>query len=123
MNAYCLNDYNEGVALCESLIEFGGLGHSAVIHAEDQEIIKHIILINGILKNTSVELINKNINSVAHMKVENFTLKASDLEANGFLDKTQYNKLLAQAKEIYINKDGYVSNEYIIEELKKMNSK
>ncbi len=38
---YKVNDYNEGVHLCEDLIEFGGLGHSAVIHAEDQDIINY----------------------------------------------------------------------------------
>ena len=38
---YTVNDFNEGVQLCESLIEFGGLGHSAVIHAEDQDVINY----------------------------------------------------------------------------------
>ena len=57
------------------------------------------------------------------MKIENFNLKASDLEANGFLDKTQYSKLIEQGKQIYINADCYAPTEYIIEELKKMNSK
>ena len=38
---YKVNDYEEGVKLCEQLIEFGGLGHSAVIHSEDQDIINY----------------------------------------------------------------------------------
>ena len=38
---YTVNNYNEGVSLCELLIEFGGLGHSAVIHAEDQDVINY----------------------------------------------------------------------------------
>ena len=36
---YVVNDYNTGINVSEKLIEYGGLGHSAVIHAEDREII------------------------------------------------------------------------------------
>jgi len=32
---YVVADYNEGIRRCEDLTEFGGLGHSAVIHSED----------------------------------------------------------------------------------------
>lgn len=38
---YNVKNYEDGVALCEKLIEFGGLGHSAVIHAEDQDVINY----------------------------------------------------------------------------------
>ena len=38
---YKVNGYEEGVKLCEELIEFGGLGHSAVVHAEDQDVINY----------------------------------------------------------------------------------
>lgn len=94
-----------------------------LFEVEDQELIKHIVLLNGILNESNAEAINRNVNSVLHMKIENFNLKASDLEANGFLDKTQYSKLIEQGKQIYINADCYAPTEYIIEELKKMNSK
>jgi acetaldehyde dehydrogenase/alcohol dehydrogenase len=36
---YSVKDKEEGISLAESLIEYGGLGHSAVIHSEDQETI------------------------------------------------------------------------------------
>lgn len=36
---YVVNNYNTAINVCEKLIEFGGLGHSAVIHSEDREII------------------------------------------------------------------------------------
>ena len=36
---YCVNNYNTAINICEKLIEYGGLGHSAVIHAEDTDII------------------------------------------------------------------------------------
>ena len=36
---YVVDSADEGIALAEKLIEFGGLGHSAVIHSEDDETI------------------------------------------------------------------------------------
>src|SRR5574344_1515964 len=37
---YIVNSSEEGINLAEKLIEFGGLGHSAVIHSEDKSTIK-----------------------------------------------------------------------------------
>src|SRR5574344_222675 len=39
---YIVNSSEEGINLAEKLIEFGGLGHSAVIHSEDKSTIKKI---------------------------------------------------------------------------------
>ncbi len=36
---YTVKDSDEGIALAEKLVEYGGLGHSAVVHAEDKDII------------------------------------------------------------------------------------
>ena len=36
---YVVNSADEGIELAEKLIEFGGMGHSAVIHSEDDETI------------------------------------------------------------------------------------
>jgi len=36
---YVVNDYHEGIKLCEAITEFGGLGHSAVIHSNDRQVI------------------------------------------------------------------------------------
>ena len=36
---YVVDNVDEGIKLAEELIEFGGLGHSAVIHSEDKETI------------------------------------------------------------------------------------
>jgi len=36
---YVVEDYMEGIRRCEQLTEFGGLGHSAVIHSEDDDVI------------------------------------------------------------------------------------
>ena len=37
---YVVNNDDEGIKLCEKLLEFGGLGHSAVIHSENRETIR-----------------------------------------------------------------------------------
>ncbi len=37
---YIVENAEEGIELAEKLIEFGGLGHSAVIHSEDEETIR-----------------------------------------------------------------------------------
>ena len=37
---YVVNNSDEGIELAEKLIEFGGLGHSAVIHSEDRDTIQ-----------------------------------------------------------------------------------
>ncbi|MBP3707820.1 MAG: bifunctional acetaldehyde-CoA/alcohol dehydrogenase [Clostridia bacterium] len=37
---YVVNSSDEGIALAEKLLEFGGLGHSAAIHSEDKETIR-----------------------------------------------------------------------------------
>ena len=36
---YVVKNSDEGIALAEKLVEYGGLGHSAVVHAEDQDIV------------------------------------------------------------------------------------
>ncbi|WP_066635571.1 bifunctional acetaldehyde-CoA/alcohol dehydrogenase [Desulfolucanica intricata] len=37
---YEANDIDEGFRLCEEMISFGGMGHTSVIHSENEEIIK-----------------------------------------------------------------------------------
>jgi acetaldehyde dehydrogenase / alcohol dehydrogenase len=37
---YIVENYEEGIRRCEELTEFGGLGHSAVIHSNDQRVIE-----------------------------------------------------------------------------------
>ncbi|MDP4182886.1 MAG: bifunctional acetaldehyde-CoA/alcohol dehydrogenase, partial [Bacillota bacterium] len=37
---YVVDDFNAGIKKAEEMVEFGGLGHSAVIHSEDQNIIE-----------------------------------------------------------------------------------
>lgn len=36
---YIVKDYTEGIQTAEQIVEFGGLGHSAVIHSENPEVI------------------------------------------------------------------------------------
>jgi len=41
---YIVEDEDEGIDIAEKLLEFGGLGHSAAIHAEDEEVINKFSL-------------------------------------------------------------------------------
>jgi len=55
LSYYVSTDYIEGVHLSERLIEYGGLGHSAVIHAENQDIINYfsnIVKVGRIIVNS-----------------------------------------------------------------------
>jgi acetaldehyde dehydrogenase/alcohol dehydrogenase len=36
---YVVEDYREGIKRCEQITEFGGLGHSAVLHSENESVI------------------------------------------------------------------------------------
>lgn len=52
---YVVDGYEAGVDLSEQLIEYGGLGHSAVIHAEDQDVINYfsnIVKVGRIIVNS-----------------------------------------------------------------------
>ena len=37
---YVVDDYKDGFEICKSILDYGGLGHSAIIHSSDQNIIK-----------------------------------------------------------------------------------
>lgn len=37
---YTVNSHDEGIKRCEEMLEFGGLGHSAVIHTEDESLVE-----------------------------------------------------------------------------------
>jgi acetaldehyde dehydrogenase/alcohol dehydrogenase len=37
---YIVADYREGIRKCQEMTEFGGLGHSAVIHSNDQQVVE-----------------------------------------------------------------------------------
>ncbi len=37
---YVVDDYKDGFEICKQILDYGGLGHSAIIHSSDQNIIK-----------------------------------------------------------------------------------
>ncbi len=52
---YIVKDADEGINLAEKLIEFGGMGHSAVVHAEDEKVIdkfSEIVKVGRIIVNS-----------------------------------------------------------------------
>lgn len=70
---YVVEDFEEGIHRCEELTEFGGLGHTAVIHAEDQAVIEEFghrvrtgrLLVNSPSSHGAIgEIYNSNIPSL-----------------------------------------------------------
>ncbi len=55
---YTVKDKEEGISLSERLIEYGGLGHSAVIHSEDNDTILEFSERVKVRKNNSKFTIN-----------------------------------------------------------------
>ena len=39
LGIYKVKDEEEGIAMCEKMVEFGGLGHSSAIHSEDKNLV------------------------------------------------------------------------------------
>jgi len=70
---YVVDSYQEGISRSEEMIEFGGMGHSAVIHSSDSKIIKEFsdrvrvgrIIVNSPATHGAIgELYNTNIPSL-----------------------------------------------------------
>ena len=40
LSMYIVDSTEDGIKKCEEMIEFGGLGHSAVIHTSDEKVIE-----------------------------------------------------------------------------------
>lgn len=70
---YVVDSYQQGIARSEEMIEFGGMGHSAVIHSRDNQVIKEFsdrvrvgrIIVNSPATHGAIgELYNTNIPSL-----------------------------------------------------------
>ncbi|HWI54305.1 MAG TPA: bifunctional acetaldehyde-CoA/alcohol dehydrogenase, partial [Desulfobacteria bacterium] len=70
---YIVDDYREGIQVAEQMVEFGGLGHSAVIHSANEDIVREFsakirvgrILVNAPSTHGAIgELYNTNMPSL-----------------------------------------------------------
>lgn len=102
---YIVSDYREGIERCQQMTEFGGLGHSAVIHSENQQIIEEFarqvrtgrLLINSPSSHGAIgDLYNTNTPSL--------TLGCGSMGRNSTTDNISVAHLL-NIKRVAIRKD------------------
>lgn len=102
---YVVADYREGIRRCEEMTEFGGLGHSAVIHSEDQQVIETFasqvrtgrLLVNSPSSHGAIgDLYNTNTPSL--------TLGCGSMGGNSTTDNVSVNNLI-NIKRVAIRKD------------------
>ncbi len=102
---YIVADYREGIRRCEEMTEFGGLGHSAVIHSQDQRVIdefaRHVragrLLVNSPSAHGAIgDLYNTNTPSL--------TLGCGSMGGNSTTDNVSVANLI-NIKRVAIRKD------------------
>lgn len=102
---YIVADYHEGIRRCEEMTEFGGLGHSAVIHSQDQQVIKEFsqqvrtgrLLVNSPSAHGAIgDLYNTNTPSL--------TLGCGSMGGNSTTDNVSAHNLI-NVKRVAIRKD------------------
>jgi acetaldehyde dehydrogenase/alcohol dehydrogenase len=102
---YIVADYREGIQRCEEMTEFGGLGHSAVIHSQDQRVIeefaRHVrtgrLLVNSPSTHGAIgDLYNTNTPSL--------TLGCGSMGGNSTTDNVSVANLI-NVKRVAIRKD------------------
>jgi acetaldehyde dehydrogenase/alcohol dehydrogenase len=102
---YVVEDYHEGIKRCEQITEFGGLGHSAVIHSEDQTVIEEFaqrlrtgrLLINSPSSHGAIgDLYNTNTPSL--------TLGCGSMGRNSTTDNVSVNNLI-NIKRVALRRD------------------
>ncbi len=102
---YIVADYHEGIERCRQMTEFGGLGHSAVIHSEDQQIVEEFarqvrtgrLLVNSPSSHGAIgDLYNTNTPSL--------TLGCGSMGRNSTTDNVSVDNLI-NIKRVAIRKD------------------
>lgn len=102
---YIVADYHEGIRRCREMTEFGGLGHSAVIHSEDQQVVEEFarqvrtgrLLVNSPSSHGAIgDLYNTNTPSL--------TLGCGSMGHNSTTDNISVDNLI-NIKRVAIRKD------------------
>lgn len=92
---YVVEDYIKGIRLCEQVVEFGGLGHSAVIHAEEDRIIKDFsngVRVGRIIVNAPAS--HGAIGDIYNVNVPSFTLGCGSMGSNSTTSNVSVDNLI-----------------------------
>ena len=92
---YTAGSTSEGISLCERIVEFGGLGHSAVIHSEDQQVVGEFsrrIRTGRIMVNSPAT--HGAIGDLYNVNVPSFTLGCGSMGSNSTTSNVSVDNLI-----------------------------
>ncbi|MCL6610867.1 MAG: bifunctional acetaldehyde-CoA/alcohol dehydrogenase [Peptococcaceae bacterium] len=95
LSFYTAESTSEGISLCEKVIEFGGLGHSAVIHSEDGEVVEKFsrrIRAGRIIVNSPAT--HGAIGDLYNVNVPSFTLGCGSMGSNSTTSNVSVDNLI-----------------------------
>lgn len=95
LSFYKAGSTGEGISLCERVVEFGGLGHSAVIHSENQKVIEEFsrrIRTGRIMVNSPAT--HGAIGDLYNVNVPSFTLGCGSMGSNSTTSNVSVDNLI-----------------------------
>lgn len=95
LSFYIANSTSEGIDLCERVVEFGGLGHSSVIHSEDRAVIEEFsrrIRTGRIMVNSPAT--HGAIGDLYNVNVPSFTLGCGSMGSNSTTSNVSVDNLI-----------------------------
>lgn len=95
LSLYVVDGFEEGIRVCERVVEFGGLGHTAVIHSEDQRVIEEFsrrIRTGRIIVNSPAT--HGAIGDIYNVNVPSFTLGCGSMGSNSTTSNVSVENLI-----------------------------
>ncbi len=95
LSLYTANSTREGIDLCVKVVEFGGLGHTAVIHSENEEVIEEFsrrIRTGRIIVNSPAT--HGAIGDLYNINVPSFTLGCGSMGSNSTTSNVSVENLI-----------------------------
>jgi len=102
---YVVKDYKEGIKRCQEMTEFGGLGHSAVIHSNNQKVIDEFgrrVKAGRLLVNSPSS--HGAIGDIYNTNTPSLTLGCGSMGNNSTTDNVSVNNLL-NIKRVSLRKE------------------
>ena len=88
-----------------------------IIFLDAKNYIQQLIILNGIINQTSINEINSNLDFANNIILPKLPINGNDLFNNGFTDKSKYGDLLNIAKNLFIKSNYSLKKEEIIKQL------
>lgn len=88
-----------------------------IIFLDGKNYIQQLIILNGIINQTSINEINSNLDFANNIILPKLPINGNDLFNNDFTDKSKYGDLLNIAKNLFIKSNYSLKKEEIIKQL------